>query len=235
MRPIVVTEFLTLDGVVESPGGGEHPHGGWTFKDVAFDEAAYEIKGRETVAATALLLGRQSYDEFAPVWPSMEEFATYNAMPKYVVSTTLEGDTAPWGDGQVTVLRTLDEVAALKETEGGEIHVHGSPTLAQGLAAAGLVDRYHLLIFPLRSAAASASSATATRPSCSSSSTRPTATGSRSRPTTSCADARTRSPERRRAARLTRWNSPCSSSRWPRSSWPPPPSAIACTSRRRSC
>ena len=64
-------------------------------------------------------------------------------------STTLPGGTAPWGDGQVTVLRSLDDVAALKDTEGGEIHVHGSATLAQGLARAGLVDRYHLLVFPV--------------------------------------------------------------------------------------
>ena len=145
MRPIVITEFITLDGIVDSPGGGEHPHAGWTFKDVAFDEAAYEIKGRETEEATALLLGRQSYDEFAPVWPSMEEFATYNAMPKYVVSSTLQDPE--WHN--TTVLRSLDEVAQLRETEGGEIHVHGSATLARGLAAAGLVDRYHLLVFPL--------------------------------------------------------------------------------------
>jgi dihydrofolate reductase len=145
MRPIVVTEFITLDGIVDSPGGGEHPHAGWTFKDVEFDAAAYEIKGRETLEATALLLGRQSYDEFAPMWPSMEEFATYNAMPKYVVSSTLQDPE--WNN--TSVLRSLDEVAELKETEGGEIHVHGSATLAQGLAAAGLVDRYHLLVFPL--------------------------------------------------------------------------------------
>lgn len=149
MRPIVVTEFITLDGIVDSPGGGDHPYGGWTFKDVEFDVAAYDIKGRETLEASALLFGRQSYDEFAPVWPSMEEFATYNAMPKYVVSTTLTGDTVPWGEGEVHVLRSLDDVAALKETEGGEIQVHGSPTLAQGLAGAGLVDRYHLLVFPI--------------------------------------------------------------------------------------
>jgi dihydrofolate reductase len=145
VRPIVVTEFITLDGIVDSPGGGDHPHAGWTFKDVPFDEAAYDIKGRETTDATALLLGRQSYDEFAPVWPSMEEFATYNAMPKYVVSSTLQDPE--WHN--TSVLRSLDEVAALKETDGGEIHVHGSATLAQGLAAAGLVDRYHLLVFPL--------------------------------------------------------------------------------------
>jgi dihydrofolate reductase len=145
MRPIVVTEFITLDGIIDSPGGGEHPHAGWTFKDVDFDAAAYEIKGRETLEATALLLGRRSYDEFAPVWPSMEEFATYNAMPKYVVSSTLQDPE--WHN--TSVLRSLDEVAELKQTEGGEIHVHGSATLAQGLAAAGLVDRYHLLVFPL--------------------------------------------------------------------------------------
>lgn len=149
MRPIVITTFLSLDGVMEAPGGGDHPHAGWTFKDVAFEEAAYEIKGREMEEASALMFGRQSYDEFAPVWPSMEEFATYNAMPKYVVSTTMSGDSAPWGEGQVEVLHSLDEVAALKEGDGGEIHVHGSAHLAQSLARAGLVDRYTLLVFPL--------------------------------------------------------------------------------------
>ncbi|MBD3923914.1 dihydrofolate reductase family protein [Nocardioides cavernae] len=149
MRPIVITTFLSLDGVMEAPGGGDHPHAGWTFKDVPFDEAAYEIKGREIGEASALMFGRQSYDEFAPVWPSMDEFETYNAMPKYVVSTTLAGDTVPWGEGTVQVLRSLDDVAALKETDGGEIHVHGSARLAQGLARAGLVDRYTLLVFPL--------------------------------------------------------------------------------------
>ena len=101
MRTLVVTEFITLDGIVDSPGGGDHPHAGWTFTDVEHDDAVYEIKGRETTQASALLLGRQSYDEFAPVWPSMDEFETYNAMPKYVVSTTLPGDTAPWGEGEV--------------------------------------------------------------------------------------------------------------------------------------
>ena len=95
MRPIVITTFLSLDGVMEAPGGGDHPHAGWTFKDVEFEEAAYEIKGREMEQASALMFGRQSYEEFAPVWPSMEEFATYNAMPRYVVSSTMSGDTAP--------------------------------------------------------------------------------------------------------------------------------------------
>lgn len=151
MRQLIVTTFLTADGVMEAPGGGEHPHAGWSFRDVDFDEAAYEIKGREQEEAGAMLLGRVSYDEFAPVWPSMtEEFGRYNEMPRYVVSSTLEGDTAPWGDHEpVTVLRSLDDVRRLKETDGGPIIVHGSATLAQGLAAADLVDRYHLLVFPL--------------------------------------------------------------------------------------
>jgi dihydrofolate reductase len=145
MRTLIVTEFISLDGVIDSPGGGTHPHAGWTFKDIEFDMAAYEIKGREQTEAAAMLIGRVSYDEFAPVWPKMEEFAEYNAMPKYVVSTTL---TDPeWNN--TTVLRSLDEVARLKESDGGNILVHGSATLAKSLAEAGLVDRYHLLIFPV--------------------------------------------------------------------------------------
>ena len=93
MRTLIVTEFISLDGVVDSPGGGEHPHAGWTFKDVEFDEAAYEIKGREQEQTDALLLGRRSYEAFAPVWPTMREFAGYNAMPRYVVSTTRPSPT----------------------------------------------------------------------------------------------------------------------------------------------
>lgn len=145
MGQLIITEFSTLDGVVDSPGGGPHPHAGWTFQQVAFDEAAYEIKDREQRGAAAMLLGRVSYDEFAPVWPSMEEFAQYNAMPKYVVSSTLENPE--WNN--TSVLRSLDEVARLKETIDGDILVHGSATLAKGLAAAELVDRYHLLVFPV--------------------------------------------------------------------------------------
>ena len=145
MSTIIVTEFISLDGVVDSPGGGSHPHAGWTFKQVPFVEEAYELKGTEQLAATALLLGRVSYDEFAPVWPKMEEFAEYNAMPKYVVSTTLSDPE--WNN--TSVLRSLDEVAQLKQSGDDTILVHGSPTLAKALAAAGLVDRYHLLVFPV--------------------------------------------------------------------------------------
>jgi len=145
MRTLIVTEFISLDGVVDSPGGGEHPAAGWTFKEIEFVPDAYEIKGREQAEATAMLMGRVSYEEFAPVWPTMAEFEEYNAMPKYVVSTTLENPE--WNN--TSVLRSLEEVAALKETDGGNIIVHGSPTLAKNLLAADLVDRYHLLVFPL--------------------------------------------------------------------------------------
>ena len=148
MRNLIVTQLISLDGVVDSPGGGEHPRAGWTFKEVDFDPAAYEIKAREQEEAEAMLLGRVSYEEFAPVWPGMtEEFAGYNAMPKYVVSTTLT-DTDP-GWQPTTILGSIDDVARLKQADGGPIVVHGSATLAQSLAAAGLVDRYHLLVFPV--------------------------------------------------------------------------------------
>jgi dihydrofolate reductase len=147
MRTLIVTAFVSIDGVMEDPGGDSgYRNAGWTFKDVEFDEAVYEIKGREQEEATALLLGRRSYEEFAPVWPSMDFFTGYNAMPRYVVSTTLDSDDPGW---PATILRSIDDVAALKQTDGGPISVHGSATLGAALADAGLVDRYHLLTFPL--------------------------------------------------------------------------------------
>lgn len=152
MRTLVATAFMSLDGVVDSPGGGgseDHRSAGWTFQDLPFVEEAYEIKGREQQDATAMMLGRVSYQAFASVWPAMEEFPLYNAMPKYVVSTTLdEGDLASnWGETKI--LRSIGEVAALKRTDGGMIIVQGSATLTRGLTDAGLIDRYHLLVFPL--------------------------------------------------------------------------------------
>lgn len=149
MRQLIVTEFISTDGVIDSPGGEEgYRHSGWVFKGVDFDPAPYEAhKGPEQADATALLLGRVSYEAFAPVWPTMvEDFAGYNAMPRYVVSTTLEQDDPGW---PATILRSIDDVAKLKKGDGGPITVHGSATLAQSLAAAGLVDRYHLMVFPL--------------------------------------------------------------------------------------
>lgn len=151
MRTLIYTAFISLDGVVQAPGPEDgYRNGGWTFQDIEFRPEVYELKGREQEEAGALMLGRTSYDQFAPVWPSMtEEFPKYNAMPKYVVSTTLKEDELvdKWGD--ITILRSLDDVAALKETDGGPISVHASATLARSLEDAGLVDRYHFLVFPV--------------------------------------------------------------------------------------
>lgn len=151
MASIVVTEFISLDGIIDSPGGESgYEHTGWTFKEVEFDPAAYELKGREQEEAGGLLLGRVSWDAFHPVWPTMAEFERYNVLPKYVVSTTLtEEDLAASAWQPATLLRSMADVAALKETADGDLQVHGSAALAQSLAAAGLVDRYHLLVFPL--------------------------------------------------------------------------------------
>lgn len=150
MRTVISTAFISLDGVVEAPGGESgYRNAGWTFKDIEFVPEAYEIKGREQEEAAAILLGRVSYEAFSPVWPDMEDFADYKTMPKYVVSTTLTEDGLVSNWGKTTILRSLDEVAALKETEGGPIIVHGSASLNHGLSDAGLIDRYHLLVFPL--------------------------------------------------------------------------------------
>jgi dihydrofolate reductase len=151
MRTLYVTEFITLDGVIDSPGGNEgHPHAGWSFEDVEFLPEVYEMKSQEQEDAGALMLGKVSYDLFAPVWPSMtEEFPRYNAMPKYVVSSTLQQEDLVDNWGDITILRSMDDVAAVKESEGGPISVHASSRLAQSLAAAGLVDSYHLLVFPI--------------------------------------------------------------------------------------
>jgi|SRR2546423_2347375 dihydrofolate reductase len=150
MRTLISTAFISADGVVEAPGGEPgYRNSGWTFKNIEFVPEAYEIKGREQKEATAMLLGRVSYEAFSPVWPNMPEFADYKVMPKYVVSTTLTEDklVPDWGD--TAILRSIDDVAALKQTDGGPIIVHGSATLNHALSDAGLIDRYHLLVFPL--------------------------------------------------------------------------------------
>ncbi|PPF42265.1 deaminase [Pseudoclavibacter sp. AY1F1] len=148
MRQLIITAFVSADGVMEAPGGEEgYRNSGWTWQDIEFDPAAYAIKGTEQLEAGALLLGRKSYEAFAPVWPGMtDEFPQYNSMPRYVVSTTLESDDQRW---PATILRSIDDVAALKDGEGDPIIVHGSAELGQTLADAGLVDRYNLLVFPL--------------------------------------------------------------------------------------
>lgn len=150
MRTLIATAFVSLDGVVEAPGGeAGHRSSGWTFKDIEFDPAAYEIKGREQDEATGMMMGRVSYEAFSPVWPTLSDFPGYNAMPKYVVSTSLQEKDLVTNWGDITILRSLDEVAALKETDGGPISIHGSANLNRNLSDAGLIDRYHLLVFPV--------------------------------------------------------------------------------------
>lgn len=149
-RELVWTGFVTVDGVMDSPGGAVegHPAGGWVFR-TPFDEDSFSLKGAELADTTALLFGRRSYEAFAPIWSQSEDHAAYQDLPKYVVSSTLQ-DTdlvADWGE--TTILRSADDVAALKETEGGGIFIHGSGELARTLADAGLIDRYNLLVFPV--------------------------------------------------------------------------------------
>jgi dihydrofolate reductase len=148
MGDLVVTEFLTVDGVIEDPGGSEgFERGGWSFQfDRGADGDQYKLD--ETLASDALLLGRVTYEGFAAAWPSREgEFADkFNEMPKYVVSSTL---TEPeWSNSTVIGTDLPAEVAALKERHDGPIVVHGSARLVRGLAADDLVDEYHLMVFP---------------------------------------------------------------------------------------
>jgi len=147
MRTLYVTAFISLDGVIEAPGGEEgYRHTGWTF-DIDEDPTMYEFKGEELFGTDTLLLGRTTYDGFAAAWTTREgEFADkFNTMPKVVVSTTLQ-DPA-WNN--TIVVRDLDGVRALKETDGGPIQVAGSATLAQSLHKAGLVDQWNLMVFPV--------------------------------------------------------------------------------------
>ncbi|MCP2266530.1 dihydrofolate reductase family protein [Promicromonospora thailandica] len=151
MRTIVATHFVSIDGKVDPTGGDPELHDtAWTFRTVAPAPESYELKAKEQEEAAGLLLGRASYQMFAPVWPGMtDEFPRYNALPKYVVSTTLTDDDLvdDWGD--ITILRSLDDVARLKEAGDGELQVHGSVSLTRALADAGLIDAYHLLVFPV--------------------------------------------------------------------------------------
>jgi dihydrofolate reductase len=150
MRTLISTAFISLDGVMEAPGGEPgYRNSGWTFKSVEFVPEAYEIKQREQEESAAILMGRVSYEAFSPVWPDMAEFARYKTMPKYVVSTTLTEDKLVSNWGETTILRSIDEVADLKKTEGAPIIVHGSARLNHALSDAGLIDRYHLVVFPL--------------------------------------------------------------------------------------
>jgi dihydrofolate reductase len=146
---IVVTEFISLDGVMEDPGGSENfRHGGWSF-EFSRGEEGDKFKLDETLASDALLLGRVTYEGFAAAWPTREgEFADkFNTMPKYVVSSTLEDPS--WNN--TTVLRgdVAEETAPLKERHERDVVVHGSARLVQALLDADLVDELRLMVFPV--------------------------------------------------------------------------------------
>jgi dihydrofolate reductase len=146
---IVVTEFMSLDGVVEDPGGAEDfKYGGWSFEIARGDEGD-RFKLDETMASDALLLGRVTYEGFAEAWPSREgEFADkFNTMPKYVVSSTL--DEPEWTNSTVLKGDVAEEVARLRGEHEGDIVVHGSVQLAQALIERNLVDVLRLMVFPL--------------------------------------------------------------------------------------
>ena len=149
MGRIVVTEFVSLDGVMEDPGGAENfRHGGWSFEISRGDEGD-KFKLDETLSAQALLLGRVTYEGFAEAWPSREgEFADkFNTMPKYVVSSTLEDPE--WNNTTVLKGDVRNEVEKLKQEVDGVILVAGSARLVQTLIEHDLVDELRLMVYPV--------------------------------------------------------------------------------------
>ena len=149
-RELVYTGFMSLDGVVDSPGGKEEGHrsGGWVL-ETEFLPEAFALKGEELAETTALMFGRRSYEAFAPVWRDSEDHAGYRDLPKFVVSSSLADDALIEGWGPITVLRSTDDVAELRRGDGGAVFIHGSSELARSMSDAGLIDRYNLLVFPI--------------------------------------------------------------------------------------
>src|SRR4051794_6621788 len=148
MAKIVVTEFMSLDGVVEDPGGAEdYKHSGWSF-EISRGEEGDQFKLDETLETDALLLGRITWRGFADAWPQREgEFADrFNNMPKYVVSSTLENPD--WDNTTVLDGDVVEAVSKLNQEQEGIVALHGSPMLAQTLIENDLVDELHLMVFP---------------------------------------------------------------------------------------
>jgi dihydrofolate reductase len=150
MGRIVATEFISLDGVIEDPGGSEDfEHGGWSF-EISRGEEGDRFKLDETMGSEALLLGRVTYEGFAEAWPSRDgEFADkFNNMPKYVVSSTLEDPD--WTNSTVIAADDLTEaVARIKDGHDGDVVVHGSAQLVQALLDKDLLDELRLMVFPV--------------------------------------------------------------------------------------
>ncbi len=149
MSKLIVTEFVTLDGVMEAPGGEPtHPHSGWVFDFISPEQEQYKLE--EALEAEAHLLGRVTYESFAAAWPERSgEFADkINSMPKYVVSSTLE-EPLEWNNSTLIGGDVADEVGKLKAREGGPILVAGSATLVHSLIENDLVDELRLMVFPV--------------------------------------------------------------------------------------
>jgi dihydrofolate reductase len=148
MRTLIVSEFVTVDGVMEAPGGEPtHPHTGWAGDGMGPETE--QSKFEEVLAAETLLIGRVTYESFAGAWPSYEgEFADrMNGMEKVVVSNTL---TYPeWNNTRVLNGDVVEGVTGLKDGEGGPILVNGSKTLVHALLDADLVDELRLMLFPV--------------------------------------------------------------------------------------
>jgi dihydrofolate reductase len=145
MGRIVISQFVTVDGVIEDPGGSEgFERGGWALQ-IDRGEDGDKFKLDEVMGSSALLLGRKTYEGFAAAWPTREgEFADkFNTMPKYVVSSTLSGP-----DWNNTTVVGADDIARLKEETDGVILVNGSQRLVDALVEQGLVDELRLMVFP---------------------------------------------------------------------------------------
>jgi dihydrofolate reductase len=148
VRKLIVSEFVTLDGVMEAPGGEPgHPHTGWVFDFMSPEQERYKLD--EVQEAEALLLGRVTYEGFAAAWPARGgPFAEkMNAMPKYVASTTLQDPE--WNNSTVLQGDVAAQVGELKQQDGGPIVVAGSRTLVHSLMAGRLVDEFRLMVFPV--------------------------------------------------------------------------------------
>jgi dihydrofolate reductase len=149
MGRIVVTEFVSLDGVMQAPGGDEDfKYAGWSFQ-IKRGEDGDRFKDDELRDTEALLLGRVTYEGFAKAWPSRKgDFADkFNRMPKYVVSSTLK--KADWNNSTVLKGNVVEDVSKLRQSLQGDIYVHGSRQLAQTLIENDLVDELHLMVFPV--------------------------------------------------------------------------------------
>jgi len=151
MSKLIVSEFVSLNGIMEAPGGEQtHPHTGWTFKSI-YGEDHYAYKDEEIREAESLLLGRKTYEGFAAAWPKRDRSDPFtdkiNSMPKYVVSSTL---TDPeWENTTVLSGDPIEEVAKLRDADAGPVLVNGSAQLVHALVEADLVDEYRAMVHPV--------------------------------------------------------------------------------------